>query len=66
VRDPAANHHPIQLAQAVQVIGIATLAAQQDRIFLARHRLANREFLVSQQCRIERYVHQGSALVTLQ
>ena len=34
-RHPAAHHDAVKLARAVQVVGIAALAAQQDRVFLA-------------------------------
>jgi hypothetical protein len=45
MRDPAPNHHAIKLPVAVQVIAIATLATQQNRILLTRNRLADAEFL---------------------
>ncbi len=44
VRDLAAHHRGIDLARQVDVVGVAPLTAQQRRIFLARHRLADTEF----------------------
>jgi hypothetical protein len=64
VRHPTADHNGKKLLGAVKVIGIATFAAQQDGIFLARHRLADGEFLGRQQRRIERRIHRDEAFVT--
>ena len=36
---------PIQLTGRLEIVGIAPLAAQEHRVFLARHRLANGKFL---------------------
>ena len=41
----AAHHHGVGLARQVHVVGVAALAAQQGRVFLARHRLADAEFI---------------------
>ena len=59
VRHPAAHHDAVELAGAIQVVGIAALTAQQHRVLLARDRLADGKFLVHQQCWVERRIHQG-------
>lgn len=41
----APNHHGIGLAGKADVVGIIAPAAQQQRVFLARYRLPNGEFL---------------------
>ena len=41
----AAHHHRIGLAGQADVVGIMSLAAQQHRVFAARHRLADGKFL---------------------
>ena len=43
VRIVAAHDHRIGLARQVDVVGVMALAAQQHRVFGARHRLADRE-----------------------
>jgi len=40
VRDLAADHHRMGLVRQVEIVGVAALAAQQGRIFLSWHRLA--------------------------
>ena len=60
VRHAAAHHHAVELAGQVEVVGVAALAAQQHRIFLARHRLANGEPLGRQEIVIKWCVHDGA------
>ena len=59
MRHPAAYHDAVELAGAVQIVGIAAFAAQQHRVFLPRDRLADGKFLVHQQRGVERRIHQG-------
>jgi hypothetical protein len=44
VRITASHHHGVSLASDAEIVGVAALAAQQGRILLARHRLADAEF----------------------
>lgn len=62
VRKSAAHHHAIESAGEVQIVGIAALAAQQDRILLARYGLADGKFRVCQERGVERRIHQGFGL----
>ena len=58
VGDVASHHDGIGLAGKVDVVRIMALAAQQHRVFRARHRLADREFLLGpEQGRIDVVVH---------
>jgi len=62
MRDATAHHHAVQLAGTVQVIRIAAFAAQQHRVFLARHRLTDGEFFICrrvgrQRGGVERRIH---------
>ena len=58
VRHMAAHHHRIGLAGEVDVVGVMALAAQQHRVFGARHRLPDREFLLRpEQGRIDVIIH---------
>ena len=58
MRVMAAHHHRIGLARQAHVVGIMPLAAQQHRVFRARHRLADREPVVGpQDARIDIVVH---------
>jgi hypothetical protein len=63
MRHPAAHHDTIELTGQVQIIGIAALATQQDRILLARDRLADGKLFVHQERGIKRRIHQGLAFV---
>ena len=57
MRHAASHHDGMQLVRAVQIIGVAALPAQQDRIFLAGDRLANRESVAGQQSGVEWRIH---------
>ena len=62
VREVAPHHHRMGLAWQADVVGVVPFAAQQYRVFGARHRLADREFFLGfQQGRIDVVVH-GSFL----
>jgi hypothetical protein len=54
VRHLAAHHHRIGLVRQIEVVGIAALALEQRRVFLARHRLADAEFHQIESVRIGR------------
>ena len=62
VRHPAAHHHRVELVRPVQIVGVAALAAQQHRVFLARHRLSDCEFLGRQQSTDQMAHSSGQAL----
>jgi hypothetical protein len=62
MRQPAAHHHAVELAGQVQIVGLAALAAQQDRVLYARDWLADSEYLVHQECGVERRFHAESGL----
>jgi hypothetical protein len=63
MRHPAAHHHAIELVRQVQIVGIAAFATEQDRVFLARYRLADGKFRAVEQRWVERCVHSGFAFV---
>ena len=54
MRHLAAHHHRIGLVRQVHVVGVAALALEQGRVFLARHRLADAEFHQIESVRIGR------------
>jgi hypothetical protein len=58
VGDPAADDHRIGLACELDVVGVATLAADQRRILGARHRLADAEFHQGEALRVVLHIHE--------
>ena len=57
VRVAAAHDHAVGVTWEVQVVGVAALAAQQHRVFVARHRLADRELAEGELVEIDVTIH---------
>ena len=57
VRDAAAHDRRIGFARQRDVVGVAAVSAQQDRIFAARHRLSDAELHQGEAVRIVVQVH---------
>jgi hypothetical protein len=57
VRVPAANDHRISLAGQVQIVAVATLTAQQNRVFVARNGLTDSEFGEGQLIDVDIAIH---------